>query len=307
MKFATVQACLWWCGYIHCLLHTSSFGQATSWSPTLRRRTVNLFENYQQALVDIDLEPFQILYLTNDGSTESPNNMTEMELVQGTRAHVMQFFATDDEFETLSLYHTVRSDREALFWNGTKVAFRGTAVYRTIGNGTEDATALASRFRDAKFMQQQEYLCFMEKNASMYVERLRNSGWTSLRAIMVMSSRGNMVEYVDGKMVESVSGGSSGEDTLSPLSGGGEPMDESMSMTMYIVAITVPISVVVLMCAFCTLYRLRYHVNWRSTAAPKQAWQSDQRLGAHASKNSLQHSIEDGSETLSCREKDDGY
>jgi len=145
----------------------------------------------------------------------------------------------DPDFLRLTLVHTVRSDQIPWLANGTKIAFGGFAYYRD---------------KTQKDMLMEEYLCFVGKNATKYVFGLQVLGWKSLEYAWLMSPSGNMMEYDDGEMNEM--------DEEEDLPAGSESMDHDMSMTMYLVAILVPVGFCVCMCLYWAIYRACHDVIW---------------------------------------------
>ena len=219
------------------------------------------------AVVEVRLEPFQILFLTSsDDDTSSANpqqqeidmssndSFDKMTLLSVTREHLVENeFSKHDFFIYLSLYQTIRSD-EQMFANGTHVAFTGTAHY-------------SEPVMTHEQMEEIEYMCFLGENEEIYVERLREMGWRNLERALLMTAGGDMVEFRDGTMVMV---------DMSSSDGGELAMDNDTSMMLYFVAVFVPVGVVVFAVLSCIVYVVRNSVAWKKSSDPNGlAWQAD--------------------------------
>lgn len=205
------------------------------------------------------MEPFQIVYLSSSDKSADVI-MDEYTLERITETHLTETLrAADNNFVSLSLYHAARSDVDEMFQNGTKVGFGGSITYAS----SEDDHSMDQ-------MISSEYLSFLGGNETRYVALLRAMGWPDLERALLMSALGHMVELVDGDMVERDDDDASGETD--------DAMEKNMSMSMYLVAGLVPLSVIVLMTVFWLAYRARHHVTWKAPKASKPSsdptWQS---------------------------------
>jgi hypothetical protein len=152
--------------------------------------------------------------------------MDEFTLQEITAAHLTATLRkADPDFIGLSHYHIVRSDSEHMFQNGTKVAYSGTIYYSSEHTPEQMLSA--------------EYLSFHGHNETKYVSMLQDFGWEDLEHALLMSALGYMVELVDGDMVERE------DDQIGLIEGQGSPqsMEKNMSVTMYLVAVLVPMAV----------------------------------------------------------------
>jgi hypothetical protein len=211
----------------------------------------------------VEMEPFQIVYVTGDG--DQPGTATIMDefmLEEVTAVHLTNTMREADptNFIALTLYHIARSDSSQMFHNGTKVGFGGTIYYSSDRTSYEE-------------MISSEYLSFLGRNETKYVATLQNLGWEDLEHALLMNGLGNMVELVDGGMVER---DDDGDADTSALESNGD-MGNSMKKTMYLVAVLVPVSVILLMLVSWGAYRARYHLTWyaNSKDPSNSVWHSD--------------------------------
>jgi hypothetical protein len=206
------------------------------------------------------MEPFQIVYLSSNDQAATTSSMDEFTLQEITAAHLTATLRkADPDFIGLSLYHIVRSDSEHMFQNGTKVAYSGTIYYSSEHTPEQMLSA--------------EYLSFLGHNETKYVSMLQDFGWEDLEHALLMSALGYMVELVDGDMVERE------DDQIGLIEGQGSPqsMEKNMSVTMYLVAVLVPMAVIVTMGVTWAAYRARHHVTWNAPSSPTPSdpvWQS---------------------------------
>jgi hypothetical protein len=141
----------------------------------------------------VEMEPFQIVYLS--GNSDHQSNaftiMDEFMLQQITAEHLTTTMREADpqNFVALTLYHIARSDSAQMFQNGTKVGFGGTIFYSSDRTSHEQ-------------MVSSEYLAFLGRNETKYVAMLKALGWEDLEHALLMNGMGNMVELVDGNMME---------------------------------------------------------------------------------------------------------
>jgi hypothetical protein len=206
----------------------------------------------------VDMEPFQIIYLTSGKSDHYMSDqdtgvMDESTLEQITAAHLTRTMRKADpqNFVGLTLYHIARMGDMAeghteMFQNGTKVGFGGTMYFKS------ETSTLQER------MISSEYLAFLGDNEATYVGMLQQFGWEDLERALLMNALGHMVELVDGDMVER------DNDADALESQQNEDMGKNMSVTMYLVAGLVPLSIILLMGIACLAYRARYHVTWKA-------------------------------------------
>jgi hypothetical protein len=211
----------------------------------------------------VEMEPFQIVYLTGDG--DQPDTVTIMDefmLQEVTAAHLTTTMREADpsNFIALTLYHIARSDSTQMFHNGTKVGFGGTIYYSSDRTSHEQ-------------MISSEYLSFLGRNETKYVAMLQSLGWDDLEHALLMNGLGNMVELVDGGMVER---DDDADADASALESNGD-MGKMTSMTMYLVAVLVPVSMILLMLVSWGTYRARNHVVWNahSSSPSNPVWHSD--------------------------------
>jgi hypothetical protein len=216
----------------------------------------------------VEMEPFQIVYLTGNGD-QAVTFMDEFTLQEITAQHLTTTMREADptNFVTLTLYHIARSDSTQMFRNGTKVGFGGTIYYSSDRTSQEQ-------------MISSEYLSFLGRNETKYVAMLQDlGGWQDLERALLMSGLGNMVELVDGDMVERYddAGGDAGADAGPSTLESHDDMGKSMSVAMYLVAVLVPVAVILLMLVSWGAYRARYHVKWNaySGSPSSPVWHSD--------------------------------
>lgn len=209
------------------------------------------------------MEPFQIVYLTGDGyQSDTVTIMDEFTLQECTAVHLTKTMreADPNNFIALTLYHIARSDSTQMFHNGTKVGFGGTIYYSSDSTSHEQMISF-------------EYLSFLGRNETKYVAMLQALGWEDLEHALLMNGLGNMVELVGGNMVEQ----DDDADIDASALGSNEDMGKSTSMTMYLVAVLVPVSMILLMLVSWAAYRARYHVTWnaKSSSSSNPTWHSD--------------------------------
>jgi hypothetical protein len=156
-----------------------------------------------------------------------------------------------------------------MFQNGTKVGFGGTIYYSSDRTSQEQ-------------MISSEYLSFLGRNETKYVTMLQDlGGWKGLERALLMNGLGNMVELVDGDMVERYDNADAGADASADADTSTQEshddMGKSMSVTMYLVAVLVPVSAILLMLVCWGAYRARYHVKWNaySGSPSSPVWHSD--------------------------------
>jgi len=205
----------------------------------------------------VKLEPFQILYITNGNDHDEVNSLAKMTLLQATRDHMITTeFGKHISFESLSLFQSIRSDDEDMFGNCTHVAFGGSATYY-------------DRIMTREQMQIFEYLCFLGKNETVYVDKLRALGWNNLQRALLMTVSGDMVDYVDGTMVEMDMSSDPASASDTP-----EQMDEEMSKMFIYIAVFVPLSVIGLVGVVYGGYLMRNNVKWNKPLDSKDPiWQ----------------------------------
>jgi hypothetical protein len=209
------------------------------------------------------MEPFQIVYLTGDGDQpDTATIMDEFMLQEITAVHLTTTMREADptNFIALTLYHIARSDSSQMFHNGTKVGFGGTIYYSSDRTSHEQ-------------MISSEFLSFLGRNETKYVATLQDLGWEDLEHALLMNGLGNMVELVDGDMVER---DDDADADTSALESNGD-MGKSTSMTMYLVAVLVPVSMILIMLVSWGAYRARHHVTWyaNSRSPSNPVWHSD--------------------------------
>jgi hypothetical protein len=216
----------------------------------------------------VEMEPFQIVYSTGNGA-EAVTFMDEFTLEDITAEHMAVTMREADptNFITLELYHITRSDATQMFQNGTKVGFGGTIYYSS--DRTSEEQMISS-----------EYLSFLGRNETNYVAMLQDlGGWKDLERALLMNGLGNMVELVDGDMVERNDDTDADADSDASVleSHDDDDMGESMSLTMYLVAVLIPVSVILIMLVSWWAYRVRYHVKWNANAGSPSnpVWRSD--------------------------------
>jgi hypothetical protein len=203
----------------------------------------------------VTLEPFQIVYITNDElvgydmGNGNDSSMDEMTLLSVTRDHLVNTeFSKHVAFQSLSLFQTIRSGEKEMFSNGTFVAFGGSAFYSEI----------------VSTQQQVLYLCFLGNNETSYVDRLRLMGWRNLERAMLMTMSGEMVDLVNGTMVMQADESSNERGT----------MDQEMSKMIYLVSI-IPLGLVFLAGGCLVAYLARNNVNWNKRCnADDPGWES---------------------------------
>jgi hypothetical protein len=213
------------------------------------------------------MEPFQIVYLTGDGDQpDTVSIMDEFMLQEITAMHLTTTMreADPNNFIALTLYHIARSDSSQMFHNATKVGFGGTIYYSSDRTSHEQ-------------MVSSEYLSFLGRNETKYVAMLQDLGWEDLEHALLMNGLGNMVELVGDNMVERDDDADVDADVdASALEQNGD-MGKSTSMTMYLVAVLVPVSMILLMLVSWGAYRARNHVVWNphSSSPSNPVWHSD--------------------------------
>jgi cytochrome c-type biogenesis protein CcmH/NrfG len=106
---------------------------------------------------------------------------------------------------------------------------------------------------------------------------LQDLGWKDLEHALLVNSLGNMVELVNGEMVERDDHDDTDADASALESH--ENLGKSVSVTMYLVGILVALSVLLLMEVSWGAYRARYHVTWsaHSSSTSNPVWDSDLR------------------------------
>lgn len=199
------------------------------------------------------LEPFQIVYITNDSlAASNDGSMTDMTLLSVTRNHLINTgFSKNNTFQSLELYETVRSGIKDMFTNGTFIAFGGSAEYAE-GVSIPDVEKVL-------------YLCFLGNNETVYVDQLRLMGWKNLERALLMTMSGNTVDYVNGSMVMNTEAASTQQQ---------QQMDDYMSRMIYLISVFVPLAVVVLAGGCLVGYLARNNVKWnKNLDANDISWQ----------------------------------
>jgi len=269
----------------------------------------------------VPLQPFQVLYTTAGvARTYQDMEMNEMVLLRVTRQHLQdcllgkrqeqqqqqqQQQQGDDAFRTdtiidsssssatsslqrIDLYETIRSDEALAFHNATKFAFMGTAYYGSSQQNDESTQQQQQQLPppppSSPSPYSNECLCFLGGNETLYVESLREAGWTTLDRAWLMTPSGQYVWYTGKGQYILVSADGRNGGTASRNDGGGSSNDnggegtdgnngvdddsmmEGMSKTMYVLAVLIPIGVVGVMSIVTCIAWIKYSVKWDRTA-----------------------------------------
>ena len=108
----------------------------------------------------------------------------------------------------------------------------------------------------------------------MYVQSLRDAGWTTLERVILRTWQGSTISNEGDDLV--ISGNAIGDNSIS-----NDDKSVQSSSTWYLVAILLPLSVVLVLSCVIVLWWTRKRVNWKDVFLPKAAvhpvWQmSDQ-------------------------------
>jgi hypothetical protein len=177
-----------------------------------------------------------------------------MMLLEETRDHLEKTdFSNHIAFESLELYQTIRSGSQALFSNGTQVAFGGQATFSELPMTNQE-------------MLEVQYLSFLGENETKYVNRLRLMGWSSLRRALLMTATGGMIRFANGTMT-----------MTEAESGESRHMDQGMSHLVMWLATMIPVAVLSLTVFLFVGYALRTKIQWELSSSNNSVWKSNKQ------------------------------
>ena len=222
----------------------------------------------------VPLEPFHLVY-NHPQRIQTFEGMEEMTLLSTTRRYISTRLLTyrPQDFRRLALYLYVRADDE----NTTKVAYSGTAYF------TEPTPPSEQRA-----VQDAAWIGFLESYESDYLLHLEMNEIFGIESVTLMNVGGDEIG-VDKRNGDII--------VIDPNSirDGGMPdmsMSSDMSMTIYLCAIIIPVSVFLLVAIWWIARKLRFDVNWkpsRTGASPDdEVWRAPRGLVENKSMQSLE-------------------
>lgn len=192
--------------------------------------------------VKVKLTPFQIVYIS-ESDRDVEVTLEPMMLLSETRDHLEKTdFSKHLAFESLQLYQTIRSEGDRMFSNGTHVAFGGQATFSEKPMTDEE-------------MLEVQYLSFLGRNETAYVDRLKLMGWKGLKRALLMTATGGMINYDNGAM------------KMMPTEDDSRDMEPGMSNLIVSIATLVPIAILSLAIFLFTGFVLRTKIRWKLSAS----------------------------------------
>jgi hypothetical protein len=210
-------------------------------------------------------------------TTEEANDvdvvtLQPMMLLEETREHLtVTEFSSHEAFESLQLYQTIRSAPTTIsptaaeagdtsggggtggggtiFANGTQVAFGGLATFAQLAMSSQE-------------MLEVQYLSFLGDNETVYVDRLRRMGWSSLQRALLMTATGGMIRFDNGTL------------TMMTATGDEESriMEKGTSNLIVSLATMIPVAILSLAVFLFAGYAFRTKMHWKLPSSNDSAW-----------------------------------
>ncbi|CAB9501381.1 expressed unknown protein [Seminavis robusta] len=227
----------------------------------------------------IQLEPFHLVYHHHPRRDQSFEAMEEMDVLTATRNYLVQILSQEQPtFQRLLLYLFIREEDEFK----TKVAYSGTSYYSY-------PTSPDMR----KHVQEETLLGFLGENKTEYLLELTRHGVFDIDSVTLLNVGGHVVglDTFTGQLLAITSPPSSStiltptESSTSSNHQGSPPpnteMSSTVSMTLYLCAIIIPLVVFAMIVIWWIARKLRFDVVWKRPTElnpESDIWHSSQKM-----------------------------
>ena len=220
----------------------------------------------------VQLEPFHLVYHHHPRRDNSFEGMEEMDVLAATRNYLstVLHYNQGDNLQRLLLYLFIRQEDEFL----TKVAYSGTAFL-----ASPTTPAMRNNVQDLLWRS------FLGTNKTDYLSELNRYDVLHIDGVTLLTVAGNLVG-IDSNTggLSALSSAAVGDGTSTDINNRTPPdtsMSSSVSKSLYISAIIIPLVVILLLIGFFVLRKLRYDVLWKpanETDPDGAHWQTSQKM-----------------------------